>query len=202
MGLEATRTPDPDEEALVQGLLSGEARAVDDLLRRSHRPVFAMACRLTPDPDLRQDWTHDVLLRIVEEMGRGTFVYRWPGCFWSWFRQRAHFLFLNQLSRHRTRTSREIGGDTMEAALESLAGAGPRDPVADLERSEARAAIERCLGRIPQESHERALRLRLFEDLPYERIAEEMTAPLNTVRSWIRRARFAMRECLAHNLER
>ena len=202
MAEEPTRPPDREEEALVRGLLARDAAAVAELVRRAHRPIFAMACRLTSDADLRQDWTHDALLRIVEEMGRGTFVYQWPGCFWSWFRQRTHFFLLNQLSRQRKRAAREVGGDAMEAALDRLAGSGARDPQADLERAEARAAVEHCLGRIPQASHERALRLRLFAELPYERIADEMDAPLNTVRSWIRRARIAMRECLARKLDR
>ena len=197
---EPTRPPDPEEEALVRGLLAREAPAVADFVQRTHRPVFAMACRLTTDPELRQDWTHDVILRILEELGRGNFVYRWPGCFWSWFRQRTHFLLLDQLTRQRKLAAREIGGDTMAAALESIAGSGGGDPAADLERAEARAAVERCLGRVSPESHERALRLRLFEELPYEQIAAEMEAPLNTVRSWIRRARIAMRECVARSL--
>jgi RNA polymerase sigma-70 factor (ECF subfamily) len=171
-------------------------------VQRTHRPVFAMACRLTTDPDLRQDWTHDVILRVVEELGRGRFVYRWPGCFWSWFRQRAHFLLLNKLSRQRALAEREIGGNVMSAALESLAGSGGSNPAEDLERAEARAAVERCLERVSPESHARALRLRLFEELAYERIAAEMEAPLNTVRSWIRRGRIAMRECLAQSLDR
>jgi RNA polymerase sigma-70 factor (ECF subfamily) len=197
---EPVRPPDPEEEALVRGLVAGETAAVSEFVQRTHGPVFAMACRLTSDPDLRQDWTHDVILRIVEELGRGRFVYRWPGCFWSWFRQRTHFLLLNQLTRQRKRDSREVGGDVMVAALDSLAGSGGGDPVADLERVEARAAVERCLARVSPESHEMALRLRLFDELSYERIAAEMEAPLNTVRSWIRRARIAMRECLARSL--
>jgi RNA polymerase sigma-70 factor (ECF subfamily) len=197
---ETNRPPDPEEEALVRGLLAGDASAVTDFIQRTHRPVFAMACRLTPDADLRQDWTHDVILRILEELGRGTFVYRWPGCFWSWFRQRTHYLLLNCLTRQQRHGRREIGGDVMTAALESLAGSGGGDPAADLERAEARAAVERCLERVSPESHERALRLRLFDELAYERIAAEMEAPLNTVRSWIRRGRIALRECLSRSL--
>ena len=55
----------------------------------------------------------------------------------------------------------------------------------------------RDLGKLPSEEQQRALRLLLLDEMDYEEIARAMAAQLNTVRSWIRRARIAVRECLS-----
>ena len=45
---------------------------------------------------------------------------------------------------------------------------------------------------------QRALRLLLLEEYSYQAVAEAMDAELNTVRSWIRRARATVRCCVAY----
>jgi RNA polymerase sigma-70 factor (ECF subfamily) len=198
--------PDPepaagaDEARLVEGLIAREPGAVSAFLERTHHPVYWMACRLTRDPDRRRDWTHEVLLGILDDLARGRFVLRHPGGFWSWFRKRAHFRLIDEHRRLKRREAREtaVGEDEAAAAIESVAGG--EDPAETLARFEALSAVERCLERIGNPDHARALALRLLEDLSYEDVARGMAAPLNTVRAWIRRGRIALRRCLASAL--
>jgi len=198
---ETTRIPDgpPDrnEAALVAGLSSGDPAAVRDFLRRTHRQVYGMTARLTRDPDLRHDWTQDLLLKIVREMGRGRFVYRHPGCFWSWFKSRARFILLNQYHRHKTHTERWSDGEIGAALVEKMSMPPGTDPLGLLEKIEARRVVEACLAELDNEDHRRALHLILFQEQAYQEVADVMGATLNTVRSWIRRARIAMRRCVA-----
>lgn len=188
---------DERERRLAEGLARGDRAAVREFLDATHRPVYLMTARLTRDPDLRHDWTHDILLRIVEELGRGRFVYRWPGCFWSWFRQRSHFLLITLHHRHRRQEDRWTAGEVGEEIVARLALPGGTDPSRLIEGMEARAAIEACLDALDSEDHREALHLLLFQELSYQEIADRRRSALNTVRSWIRRARVAMRECLA-----
>lgn len=187
---------DIDEEALAHGLARGDAAAVSSFLERTHRPVYAMALRLTTDPDLRHDWTHEILLKILDELGRGRFVYRHPGCFWAWFRTRCHFLLINLYHRHRQQQDRWTAGEIGQELIEKLPLASGADPLRLVEAVEARAVIENCLDSLASEDQRRALYLALCEDQPYQTIADEMGAVLNTVRSWIRRARVAIRRCV------
>lgn len=192
---------DREEEALARGLAAGDPAAVKDFLNRSHRAVYFMTARLTLDPDLRHDWCQDILLKIVAEMAAGRFVYRHPGCFWSWFQLRTNFLLINQYHQHKKHTERwstgEVGADLAEK-YPVQAGA---DPQHLLEAVEARRVIEECLEQLDSEDHRRALHLVLFQDRPYQEVADAMGATLNTVRSWIRRARIAMRHCVAGKFE-
>jgi RNA polymerase sigma-70 factor (ECF subfamily) len=188
---------DPEEKALVDGLVARDSGAMKDFIERTHRAVFAKACRLTDDADLRQDWTHNVLLRVLDELAAGNFVYRWPGCFWSWFGKRAHFLLLNQYNEQRRHAERFKGSEFSEIALDAASIPAGQTPDRLLENVEIRATIEECLRKLPNDDHRRVLGLLLFEDMSYEDIAQTMAVPLNTIRSWIRRGRTSVRKCVS-----
>jgi RNA polymerase sigma-70 factor (ECF subfamily) len=188
---------DAGEEALVRGLTLREPDAVSTFVERTHRAVYAKARRLTDDDELCQDWTHNVLLRILDELATGNFVYRWPGCFWSWFGKRAHFLLLNQYNQQRKQLERFQGGEAGECALEGIAMPEGQTPDRLLENVEIRATLEECLRKLPSDDHRRVLTLLLFEEMSYEDIAHVLATPLNTIRSWIRRGRISMRKCMS-----
>jgi RNA polymerase sigma-70 factor, ECF subfamily len=185
------------EEALTRGLSGGDPVAVEEFLSRTHRPVYAMTARLTADPDLRHDWTHDALLKILDELSRGHFAYRWPGCFWSWFQKRSYFLLINLYNKNRKLAGSCTSGQIGEEIMDRLPLSKGADPSRLMEDVESRQAIDSCLENLASKEQQRALRLFLLEDLPYQSVAEEMGAELNTVRSWIRRARISVRRCLA-----
>jgi RNA polymerase sigma-70 factor (ECF subfamily) len=186
-----------EEAELVAGLARGDTRVTREFLRRTHGPVYALTGRLTKDPDQRHDWTGDILLRIVAELGRGRFVYRWPGCFWSWFQKRSYFLLLNLYRDHRRQNDRWTTGEIGEDLAARFPGRTGPDGQQMLEDVDARQALETCLSKLPSEDQQRALTQVLFEGMTYEEIATHSGAALNTVRSWIRRGRLAVRKCVA-----
>jgi RNA polymerase sigma-70 factor (ECF subfamily) len=191
--------PPLEERELVEGLKAGSAQALDDYALRTHHPLFLMAGRLTRDPDRRRDWAHDVLLGILDDVRTGRFEYRGPGSFWGWFRKRAYFRLLDLERNRRRREQRErVADDATGDPLESFCGG--EDPAAEMERTEFLSAFESCLGRLPNPLHREALARRVLEDQSYDDIANAMTAALNTVRAWIRRARLVVRDCIAERL--
>lgn len=190
---------DDGERQLVAGLQKHDPAARSEFFHKAHHAVHAYAGRLTSDPDLRRDWSHDALLRLVADVENGRFVYRGPGSFWGWFRIRAPFLLLDSLRARRRLESREAPEAPHEGGAEDPAG--PDDPSLDLERLEILHAVGSCLEAIPNRDQRRALDLLLFHDLTYEQIAGDLGIPLNTVRTDIRRGRLALRECLVRKLE-
>ncbi len=186
-----------NEAELVAGLARRDPDVTTEFLQRTHRSVYALTARLTHDPDLRHDWTGDILLRIVNELGRGRFVYQWPGCFWSWFQKRSYFLLLNAHSEYRRQNDRWTSGEIGEELAGRFSdGQGP-DGQKMLEDAEARHTVEECLEKLPSEDQRRALSQILFEGLSYQEVADHSGTALNTVRSWIRRGRQAVRKCVA-----
>ena len=190
---------DPEEERLmVDGLSAGQAPAARTFLTRAHHAVFCLSGRLARDGDRQQDWTHAVLLGIVEDCARGAFEYRGPGSFWAWFRRRAWFRLLDEYRRWRVRSAREVADD--DALASAVSHAGGQDPADELQRVEYRAALEACLEGLERLEHRQALEQVLLFERPYEEVARNLNARLNTVRAWIRRGRIAMRLCLAVRL--
>lgn len=195
----ADRVPeDPllrDEAGLVAGLAANDREWVERFVRGAHRAVYAFAVRLTHDPDLREEWTHVALLRLIDDVREGRFALRHPGAFWSWFRKRAYFLVLDQLRRRRREAARTHPDPELEA-LPDLAPYGAGDPAREFERVELRADIERCLEALANADHRRSLELLLLADLSYEDVAAATRTPLATIKTWIRRGRIRLRECL------
>jgi RNA polymerase sigma-70 factor (ECF subfamily) len=186
------------EADLVCGLRSGDRSSVLEFLNRTHYPVYCMSCRLTSDPDRRHDWTHDVLLGILDDVRGGRFVFTRPESFWAWFRKRAYFKLLDQYRRQVRRREQHEGDPADPVVLSDFTGS--EDPAAELVRNETIAAIEGCLERIQSLRQRQALALLLFQELDYQDIASAMTASLNTVKSWIRRGRILLRRCLIQTL--
>ena len=186
-----------EERRLAERLSVGEHDAVTEFLERTHHPVFCMACRLTADPEARRDWTHTVLLGVLDDLARGRFIWRHPGSFWSWFRKRAYYRLLDEHRRRGRRAARE---ETVESVDDVVRIAGGDDPAAEMERVELRAAVEACLAALPGDEQRRALALFLLEDAAYADVAENLGVPLNTVKTWIHRGRPLLRRCLAERL--
>ncbi len=193
-GSPADATP-IDEQALVAGLGAGAPWARQAFCERTHDATYAWASRLTRDADLRRDWTHDALLRVMADVAGGRFTWRRPGSFWAWFRARAPYLLLDSLRERRRLESRERGvGDELPPL------AAPDDPSLDLENLEIVGAVVDCLESLANPDQRQALTLLLYEECSYEEIAAAVGRPLNTVRTDIRRGRLALREDLARRL--
>lgn len=186
-----------DERRLVTGLLAQEGAAISEFLSRTHHAVYGRSCRLTPDPEDRQDWTHEVLLGILEDLRRGKFVYLRPGGFWAWFRQRAWFRLLDEYRRRRRLTERFVSESALAEASPPPDQPGTADPGLEFERARLRNLVETCLDRLTNADQRVSLQLLLLEEFTYEEIARATASPLNTVRAWIRRGRIALRLCVA-----
>ncbi|MEZ5065696.1 MAG: sigma-70 family RNA polymerase sigma factor [bacterium] len=196
----AGQEADWSEERLVRGLSSGDDDAIRHFLERTHHAVWCMAARVATDPDVRRDWSHEVLLGILHDVKVGRFEYRGPGSFWGWFRKRAYFRLLDEYRRRRLHLEREAPGGDPSELPEPTAWTAHENPEDEFERVRLRAAVEQCLEGLANADQRAALEGLLFEDLPYDAIATRLAAPLNTVRAWIRRGRLALRKCLVETL--
>ncbi len=182
------------EHLLVQGLQNGDHQARQEFFTQAHDAVFAYACRLSPDYDLRRDWTHDCLLKLSEEISAGKFEYRRPGSLWAWFSKRARFVVLDYYQNLKRQQQRETDFEDFvhPHALEN--------PEQDFQANETVAVVEKCIQNISNDSQQKALRFLLFQDFSYAEIASIMKRPLNTVRGDIRLGRIALRTCVMRML--
>lgn len=167
----------------------------DEMVRRHLDAVYNLALRLTGNTADAWDLAQESMLRAVRALPG----FRGESKVDTWLFRITVNAWKNRVqSRSGRWWSRLVSLDTSEdpeaPAGHSPAGADP-PPDHDLERAEARAAIESALRRLHPE--ERAvLVLRELEEKSYEDIALILNIPAGTVKSRLHRARKELADAL------
>ena len=96
------------------------------------------------------------------------------------------------IDRLRTYTARRRTAPIEEADDVADAAPGALDTVV---RTEQQARLGTCLGELEAKTAN-AIRLAFYDGATYEELAERMSVPLGTMKSWIRRGLLKLRACL------
>ena len=177
--------PDPDDTAaLLHRCANGEQAAFRALYDRWAARMHGIALRIVRQPSLAADATHDAFVQVWQQAHR-----------FDPERGSAE-AFLVSLVRYRAldivrRTARETPGYEPEEQEDESP-----DALSLMVATSEGAALQRCLGRL--ETDRRRLIVMAFVDgLSHGELAEKLSVPLGTVKSWIRRSLLSLRECLA-----
>ncbi|MGC4076915.1 MAG: sigma-70 family RNA polymerase sigma factor [Rubrivivax sp.] len=172
-----------DHDAALLACARGERFALRALYEREGRWLLGVARRIVRDASLAEDVLQDAFLQIWQRAatfdpalgsGRG-WVYT--------------------VVRHQAIKAVRSGEPVEALEPDELAGLAERLPATDEPALDA-ASLERCLDRL--DADRRACVLHAFVDgYTHEQIASRLSAPLGTIKSWIRRSLLSLRECLA-----
>lgn len=182
------------ERDLSDRLIEADPEAIATFFTLVHHSAHATASGLTNNPAIAREWTHAVLLGLLDDLKGGRFEWRHGGSFWAWIRQRGWFRMLDLYCRSVPATGHP------EGALDFIRERTGDDPASEFERVGFRILIDGCIDQLPLEHHRRALALLLLDQASYPDIAQRMGVPLTTIHRWTRRARLLARECLADKL--
>lgn len=180
---------DKTDEDLILLCQRKDQRALEELIRRHQRTVFALLYRLAPDWNNTADLAQEVFIR----MWRSIDSIRNPKAFQSWLRQIVTNMFYDEL-RKRPRQLSVISmdepmnkDDQDDGATRDIqdASAGPDELC---QRKELNNVIRLAMDELP-EQFRTAIYLREFEGLSYEEIATITRSEVGTVKSRIARAR-------------
>jgi RNA polymerase sigma-70 factor, ECF subfamily len=202
---EGRSAPSPTDAALVAAVASGSEDALGVLYDRHAAAIHATALRLTGDRTIAEEVVQEVFLTLwnrAERFDPGT------GSLMAWLGTMARNRAIDRLRAAGRRPQlvalgpgeRESPVDEALERVAEAAGAGGHpdadDPVAALEASEARSAINAALATMP-EPERRVIILAYRDDLTQSEIAERLGWPLGTVKTRTRRALARLREALA-----
>ena len=145
--------------------------------------LHGVALRITRDPALAADATHDAFVQVWQQAGRFDAAKGEAG---SWLMTLARYRALDMIRRR----GREVLGH--EPADE--ADVAP-DALGQLMSASDGGALYRCLELLSAER--RALVIMAFvEGFSHSQLAAKMNLPIGTVKSWIRRSLLGLKECL------
>jgi RNA polymerase sigma-70 factor (ECF subfamily) len=192
---EWTRLTDQEVVLLAR---SGREAAYRELVRRYERPVFALLFRMVRDRELAEDLAQETFIKALNAIES----YRPEFKFSSWIFKIANNAAIDHLRRRELDTLSLDGSPHAETpeAMQATAlqiGARQESPLDAVEARELGGAIEAAIGRLRPE-YRSCILLRHVEGRAYEEIAEILSLPLGTVKTYIHRARNELRLSLAH----
>jgi len=160
---EADDTPD---EALVKRAQGGDRAALDRLVRRHQRALFALCLRYVRDADEAADLVQRSFVRAMGKLAdlRDARVFR------SWILRIGAHLALNHIRDH----ARFVAGDgDIEPGVGDDSGPSASAALDRLEAAEEASALRAAVNALPTKQR-MTLELRIYEDLPFRDIGEAL----------------------------
>lgn len=175
-----------DHEAALEACARGERFALQALYERESRWLLGVALRIVRDRERAHDVLQDAFLQIWQRAGT---YQRSLGSGRGWVYTVVRHRALDEARRHQ----REVPmGDELEALHEAqslqqaLADAGPLDGL----------SLGRCMDRLEEAKRECIIHA-FVDGYTHQQIAEQLSTPVGTVKSWIRRGLLSLKECLS-----
>jgi RNA polymerase sigma factor (sigma-70 family) len=173
-----------DTEVLLRRCIGGDRGAFRLLYDRWGNRLYGIALRITREAALAADATQDAFVQIWQQAHRFDSE---RGSAESWLIGIVRYRALDIIRRR----SREVPGYEAEEREDDAPNA-----LARLLSTAEGAALHRCLGELDEDR--RRLVVQAFVDgLSHSELAERMSVPLGTIKSWIRRSLISLRGCLA-----
>ncbi len=180
--VDATRPTDDDLVNLAQ---AGDNSAFDELVRRTYSDTYALALKLTGDPEDARDVAQDVYLRAFKALQR----FRGDAKFSTWLYRITANCAANQLGRrkrHRHDELADYNSQVIDLHPDS-------DPQLNTDASLLRDRVEYALGRLPDRLRSVVV-LREMYDLTHEAIAKELGITETAAKVRLHRARQKLKE--------
>lgn len=176
---------------LIERVAGRDDAALKRLYDQTSSRLFGVALRVLRN----REWAEDVLQEAYLTIWRVAASYRetlsppmaWMGLI---VRSRA----LDHL-RRRTADRAQLTQEFDDEMAQSLRDDDPT-PADITQASQEAAALHQCLGRLESRQRE-VVSLAYLRDMSHGELATQLSLPLGTVKTWIRRSLEKLRECMA-----
>jgi RNA polymerase sigma-70 factor (ECF subfamily) len=167
-------------DQLLVACARGDREALRALYQATSAHLFGIALRIVRRRDMAEDVMHEAMLQIWQNAARFDPV-RGPAK--AWMIGVVRFRALDALRG----AERNQGSDAVEALASEAVAEAPDPWLA--------TALRRCLEELAPEAR-RGILLAYVEGYSREEIAERLSAPVGTVKSWLHRGLLALKSCL------
>ncbi|HEU5310289.1 MAG TPA: RNA polymerase sigma factor [Candidatus Eisenbacteria bacterium] len=178
------------DDELIRLIRGGETDAFEELVRRTSRPAYRLARRITRNHEDADDVVQESFVKAYQALDRfqlGKAIAPWVLTIVA----RTALSSVRQSKRRAASALDEPGPDGSAPLSERVA-----DPAANPAALTRRLEVERAFETLSEE-HRVILTLRVEGDLPYASIAEALGIPVGTVMSRLARAREALIEAMS-----
>ena len=185
-------------QLLIASAARGDHTAFSLVYERTHAHLFGVALRLLGEGQAAEDALQEAYVSIWKSAASyRSEVEGQPIQAMTWLIAIVRNKALDALRvRNRTRTT--SFEDFLSTSPDTLEEHSDQTPSAMqlLERAAQAISIEQCLS-VLNGSHRKCLALAYYQGMSHTEVAEQMDAPLGSVKAWIRRGLEKLKGCLA-----
>jgi RNA polymerase sigma-70 factor (ECF subfamily) len=187
-------------ELLARSAL-GDRRAFAALYERTSGHLFAVVLRIQRDRALAEDLLQDIYVNIWKAARGFDAAQSQP---LTWLTSIARHRAIDSLRRAQTqpqllsstRDDDDDSPDIAEMMPDDTAG-----PLELLNRAAEARQLARCMDDLSAQQRQ-SVALAFFDGLSHAEVAEHLSQPLGTVKSWVRRALMSLKQCLERAVAR
>lgn len=183
----------PQEELVVLSQKE-DFKALEELIRRIQRDVYATLSYLVNNNDNLSDLTQEVLLKVAKNIQN----LKNPNCFKGWLNHiitNSYYDELRKCKKNPETISIDYECEPLNINIKIEIPDNKSKPIEKCITSECERFIKSAIRELP-EAFRIAIILREFQGLSYEEIAKTTNSSIGTVKSRISRARIKLQEVL------
>ncbi|WP_258099966.1 RNA polymerase sigma factor [Marinoscillum pacificum] len=180
-----------DFKLIDRATLENDESAFAELMSRYKKPVYHMILKMVRNVDDAEDLTIEAFAKAFKNLAR----FKKDYTFSTWLFRIAtnnaiDFIRKKKLETYSLNTSfTDDSGESVNIDVED----GDRTPDQEAINTQKIELVRMFVTKLPAK-YQRLVKLRYFDELSYEEIAQELDAPLGTVKAQLHRARELMYE--------
>jgi len=184
---------------LIDMAVEGDDKAYAKLLQRYRRPVYQMVLKMVRNVDDAED----LMMESFSKAFRSLHKFNKDYTFSTWLFRIATNNTIDHIRKKRLHTMSientytNDDGQSVSIDVEDSGILNPQDVAIKAQKEEI---IQEFVNMLPAK-YQKLVRLRYFHELSYEEIAQELEAPLGTVKAQLHRARELMYDLVKNNKE-
>ncbi len=181
------------DSELVALYIKGNENVLEELLRRHRDKIFGFIYSKVRNQELTEDLFQDTLFKIVRTLKKGR--YNEEGKFLSWVIRIAHNIIIDY---YRKKNKMKNVYESEDFSLFDILHDHSLDAEGQMIRKQMIQKIRVLIEKLPAEQKE-VLKMRMYEELSFQEIAEKTNVSINTALGRMRYALINIRRIIEEN---
>ncbi len=182
-----------DDATLIRNYINGDEKAIEDLIHKHNQRLSSYIYSKVKDMTVTEDIFQDTFIKVISTFKRGT--YNEEGKFLPWVMRIAHNLIIDHFRRNK-RMPRYQGNK--EFNIFSVLTDDKPNAEIQLIRDQIDQDLEVLIEQLPKDQLE-VLRMRIYQNMSFNEIAENTEVSINTALGRMRYALINLRKLIEKN---